>query len=370
MDGREHPRALLGARAELELGLLGVAEGEHRRIDGRLAPRALRLGRRDVAPVVVGIRVVQAGPPAVVVLVVGVEVVGVGVLAFALQRGDVAEPRPGAAGEAAERGGHGRRTARGLRHELLDGGAGDEQQAEHQQCDEDDDRAGVGDEAAQRLADDRAEPAAGGAEGVEVGHELLGPAHDVQQAEHGQRRERPAEHEPGPVVAATLVHERAADADERDGHDVPPEAGEPADQRLDAAAERPGHVEVDREADEDAGDDETDADELVLATVDRLAEVGRGRGTPGAARAIHAFVPVGAIDPLGAVGSCAAVRDEPPDEREPALRARSTAWSCDPCRGHRWPSTPTYQWGARRSVHPSARTWRGESLTRGTDAFA
>ena len=79
-----------------------------------------------------------------------------------------------------------------------------------------------------------------------------------------------------------LLHERDADATRRDRDDEPAEPGEPADQRLDAATERTGEVEVDRQPEQHADGDEPDADELVLAALDRLAQLGRGLVAPGA----------------------------------------------------------------------------------------
>ena len=64
------------------------------------------------------------------------------------------------------------------------------------------------------------------------------------------------------------------DDDQHDRHDEPTEPDEPADERLDAAAERSGEVEVDRQAEQHADADQHDADELVLAAVDRLAQLG------------------------------------------------------------------------------------------------
>ena len=76
-----------------------------------------------------------------------------------------------------------------------------------------------------------------------------------------------------------LADQRDADRDERDRHDVAAEAGEPADDRLDAAAEWAGEVEVDGQAEQHADGDEPDADELVLAAVDGLAKLGGGLAT-------------------------------------------------------------------------------------------
>ena len=78
------------------------------------------------------------------------------------------------------------------------------------------------------------------------------------------------------VRAAALADQGDADGDQRDGHDEPTEPGEPADDGLDAATERTGQIEVDGQAQQHADGDEADPGELVLATLDRLAELGRG----------------------------------------------------------------------------------------------
>ena len=77
------------------------------------------------------------------------------------------------------------------------------------------------------------------------------------------------------MLAATLANQRDPDADEGDGHHVPAEPCEPADQRLDAATQRAGQVDVDRQADQQADGDERDAGELVLTTLDRVAQLDR-----------------------------------------------------------------------------------------------
>ena len=71
-----------------------------------------------------------------------------------------------------------------------------------------------------------------------------------------------------------LPHQGDADSDERDRHHEPAEPGQPADDGLDPAAERPGQVEVDGHAQQHAYGDEADPGELVLATLHGLAELG------------------------------------------------------------------------------------------------
>ena len=58
--------------------------------------------------------------------------------------------------------------------------------------------------------------------------------------------------------------QRHAGRTERDRDDETTEADDPAHQQLDAVTQRPGEVEVERQGDDDAGDDQPDADELVL----------------------------------------------------------------------------------------------------------
>ena len=156
--------------------------------------------------------------------------------------------------------------------------AGQQQRAADARGDEHDDCPAGREQAAQRLADQRTDPSAGAAERVEVGHDLLGPAHDVQQAEQRQPEQSPAEARRNAAQALSLADQRGADGDEGDRHHVPAEAGEPADDGLDATAERTGEVEVDRQAEQDADGDEPDAGELVLAALHGLAELGARPG--------------------------------------------------------------------------------------------
>ena len=108
----------------------------------------------------------------------------------------------------------------------------------------------------------------------------------------------------------------------------PADADDPAQQQLDAATERAGEVEVQGQGDDDAGDDQGDADELVLAPADGPAQlVGGGlaaasaspagcrwrrppaTGAPATARRRSATGSVGAAGPArrrgdGAAGGC------------------------------------------------------------------
>jgi len=150
----------------------------------------------------------------------------------------------------------------------------DEQAAEEQRC-QDDDGPALRGQAAQRLADDGAQPTAGAAERVETAHDLLRAAHDVQQPQDGQRSEPPTDAQPEAMAAAPLAHECDAHTHQRDGNDEAAEPGEPPDHGLDPATQRAGEVEVDAQAQQRADQDEADADELVFATGDRLAHLGR-----------------------------------------------------------------------------------------------
>ena len=64
------------------------------------------------------------------------------------------------------------------------------------------------------------------------------------------------------------------------GHDEAADAGDPAEQLLDPAPERAGEVPVDRQAEQHPATDEADADELVLAALDRAAQVVLRTGAP------------------------------------------------------------------------------------------
>jgi hypothetical protein len=79
-----------------------------------------------------------------------------------------------------------------------------------------------GDEAAQRLADQCTDPSTSPAERVEVGHDLLGAAHDVEQPQQRQAEQSPAEGQAGSAQALAFADQRSADGDEGDGHDVRP----------------------------------------------------------------------------------------------------------------------------------------------------
>jgi hypothetical protein len=136
-------------------------------------------------------------------------------------------------------------------------------------------------QAAQRLADEGTDPAAGLAQGVEVGHDLVGTIDDVQQTEQRQARQSPADGQAEAIHAAALADQRSPDRDQGDGHHEPAETGEPADDGFDAAAQRTGEVEIDGQTEHDAGGDEPDSGELVFAPLDGLTELGRGLIAPG-----------------------------------------------------------------------------------------
>ena len=141
-----------------------------------------------------------------------------------------------------------------------------------------DDRAGGGEQRLQRLADERAEPAAGLAERRRSRPTICrGRGRRGAMPERGERRPGPSRDQAERARRLALADERDADGDQHDRHDEAAEPDEPADQRLDARAERAGEVEVDRQAEQDAADDEADADELVLAAVDRPRAARRWR---------------------------------------------------------------------------------------------
>ncbi len=72
-----------------------------------------------------------------------------------------------------------------------------------------------GEQAAQRLADQGADPSAGPSQCVEMGHDLVGSANDVQQPEQRQSQQPPPDRQPEGVRAATLADQGNADRDQR-----------------------------------------------------------------------------------------------------------------------------------------------------------
>ena len=149
----------------------------------------------------------------------------------------------------------------------------------------------------QRLADERPDEAAGAAELVELA-EVVGPVDDLEDADDGDADERPADGQAERARRLALAHERHAGGDEHDRDGVAAETDEPAEQRLDAPAERAGQVEVDGQAEEHAGGDQADADELVLAALDGAAQLGRWPAR-------------GGCDPFGGVALDVAARPDP-----------------------------------------------------------
>ena len=70
------------------------------------------------------------------------------------------------------------------------------------------------------------------------------------------------------------MDERDPDADEHQRDGEQPEPEDPGEQRVQAAAEWTGKVEERGQGEQQAADDEADADELVLAAADALAQLG------------------------------------------------------------------------------------------------
>ena len=259
--GRQHPLAAFGTRTELELGLFAQ-------------PRIVeRTGRRELAghsglarlvglvPVVVERRVVHRGHRQ---LTRG--------LAVALQRRHVAER---CASPAPDRHRNRTDTLAGVGQHAAQRCPRQHQRAAHARRDQHDDRAAGGDEAAQRFADKRTDPSAGPTERVEVGHDLVGTADDVQQPEQRQSQQPPSDRQAETAHALALADERNPDSDERDRHHETAQPGEPADHGLDTATERARQIEVDGQAEQHARGDEPDPGKFVFATFDGLAELGR-----------------------------------------------------------------------------------------------
>ena len=98
------------------------------------------------------------------------------------------------------------------------------------------------DQAAEWFADQCTDPAAGATQRVEVGHDLVGPTDDVQQPQQRQAQQSPTDGQPEPAHALPLADEGGTDGDQRDGHDEPTEAGEPADHGLDPRPSGPARL--------------------------------------------------------------------------------------------------------------------------------
>ena len=257
---RQHPLPSLRAGTELELGLLDEAGIERARRRQRARRLGLaRLGR--LVPILVERSVVQHRHGKFS-----------RALAIALQGRHVAERGPGS---APDRHGDCADTFPGVRQHGPQRRAGQHQRSADAGRDQHHDRTARGDEAAQRLTDEGADPAARPAQCLEVGHDLLGTAHDVQQPQERQTQEPPPDRQPESPHALALADQRCSDGDQRDRHDEPSEPCQPTNDRLDTTTERPGEVEIDRQAQQHAGGDEADAGELVLASLDGLAQLGR-----------------------------------------------------------------------------------------------
>ena len=127
----------------------------------------------------------------------------------------------------------------GVRQHRAQRRTGQHQRTANARRDQHDDCATGGDQAAQRFADKRADPTAGPTERVEVGHDLVGTAHDVQQAEQRETQQAPSDRQPEAAHALALADQRNPDRDQCDRHDESAEPGEPADHSLDTATSGP-----------------------------------------------------------------------------------------------------------------------------------
>ena len=255
---RQGPLAALGTGAELQLGLLA---GAGRRRQGGFRGTGLPAGQRGLrrSPVVVGLEVVQLGR--------GRRQLALP-LALAAQRRHVPH---GIAQPARQGAGHGADAAGRLVGQRAHRRAGDQHHPTEEQRGEYDDGARVGQEGTQWLAHQRTDPAAGLAQRVEpVGL----TAHHVQHGQDGHPGERPADGQAEAVPTAALADQRHPHAHQADRHDELAKPGEPAHQRRDAPAQRPGELEVDGQAQQHPDADEPDAPELVLPALHRLAQLG------------------------------------------------------------------------------------------------
>jgi hypothetical protein len=160
----------------------------------------------------------------------------------------------------------------------------DEEPAADAQREEDHDGAGRGHQGPQRLGDQRADPAARFAEVIESGGDLAGAEQDVERAERRRSDHDPSDGEAERFGGLSLPNEGDTDGTDGEGNDEPANPGEPADERLDAAPDGSGEVDEDRQRQQHGEGDEAEADELVLAPVDGVTQLGacprtrRGRG--------------------------------------------------------------------------------------------
>ena len=89
-------------------------------------------------------------------------------------------------------------------------------------------------------------------------------------ASHG---EAPADEQAHRARRLPAPHQRDAGGDQGHRDDEPADADDPAHEQLEPASERAGEVEVQGQRDDGAGDDQGDADELVLAAADGPAQL-------------------------------------------------------------------------------------------------
>ena len=267
-ERRQSPLPGLCARAEIEHFLLPWASWQLGHTPGRTWALRLRPCAVQIrgAPLVVIGEVVQlrcwqlAGAFA-------------SDMTVALQCRDVAEHLLHLAPDG---GGNGSNAMGRLPRRRLQRGARQQQDGAEEHGGQKDNGTCIASQAAQRLADERPEPAAGATEGVEVAHDLLGLAHHVQQAENRKRGQPPADAQAEAIAASSLAHQRDSDGDERDRHHEAAQAGEPTNEGLDSPTQRTCQVEVDAEAEQHTDNDEPDTDELVFATGHGLAHLCRG----------------------------------------------------------------------------------------------
>ena len=198
----------------------------------------------------------------------------------AVQSGDVAEPR---LGPSTERLRHGGEEATGVGRHRPHGGLRDEQRAADQHHHEHHRGTHRADQRFERDRDQGAEPSARRLEEVDIGGELVGTTEDLEQAERRCGDHRPTDAEPERARRSAPANERHADRGKHHRQRVPAEAGEPAEQRLDASPEGAGEIEVHRQPEEDRRSDQAQAEELVLAAGDRFAHLDV---RPGAARCL------------------------------------------------------------------------------------
>ena len=99
---------------------------------------------------------------------------------------------------------------------------------------------------------------------------MTGPG-DMQQTQHREREAAPTGDQTGAVLTFSRPDQRNSGRDQCDWYDEPTETGEESEQIRHEAAEDAGDLEVRRQADEQAAEDECNADEFVFAPSDGLA---------------------------------------------------------------------------------------------------